>query len=56
MKTKRITIPINGNIDAIKLQLKAELGVEFSYTQLVDYLIKFYRKNNRPVTVWATQK
>lgn len=52
MKTKRITIPINGNIDAIKAQLKDELGVELGYAQLIDYLIKFYRKNTKPVTSW----
>ncbi len=56
MKTKRITIPINGNIDAIKAQLKDELGVELGYAQLIDYLIKFYRKNNKPVTSWVNQK
>ena len=55
MKTKRITIPINGNIDAIKAQLKDELGVELGYAQLIDYLIKFYRKNTKPVTSWQKQ-
>ena len=53
---KRITIPINGNIDSIRAQLKEELGVDMSYHQVVDYLIKFYRKNNKPVTTWANQK
>jgi hypothetical protein len=52
LNTKRITIPINGNIDAIKAQLKDELGVDLGYAQLIDYLIKFYRKNNKPVTTW----
>lgn len=52
MKTKRITIPVNGNIDAIKAQLKEELGVDLGYAQLIDYLIKFYRKHNKPATLW----
>ena len=52
LNTKRITIPINGNIDAIKAQLKEELGVDLGYAQLIDYLIKFYRKHNKPATLW----
>ena len=53
---KRITIPINGNLDAIRAQVKDELGVDMSYHQLVDFLIKFYRKHNKPATSWANQK
>lgn len=56
MKPKRITIPISGGLDSIKAQLKDELGVELGYAQLIDYLIKFYRKNNKPVTSWVNQK
>ena len=52
MTFKRITIPVSGNIDAIRAQLKDELGVELGYAQLIDYLIKFYRKNTKPVTLW----
>lgn len=48
MKTKRITIPISGNINAIKQQLQDEHGVEFSYAQVVDFLINFYRKRVQP--------
>lgn len=50
--TKRITIPIDGNLDAIRTQLREELGVDLSYHQLVDYLIKFYRKNAGPKSIW----
>jgi hypothetical protein len=50
MKTKRITLGISGNIEAIKKQLQEEHGVEYSYAQLVDFLINFYRKSNKPVT------
>lgn len=52
-RTKRITLTISGNIEAIKKQLQEEHGIEYSYAQLVDYLINFYRKNNKPVTAWS---
>jgi hypothetical protein len=51
MKPKRITIPISGGLDSIRAQLHEELGIEMSYHQVVDYLAKFYRKNNKPVTI-----
>ena len=50
MRTKRITLTISGNIEAIKRQLQEEHGIEYSYAQLVDYLINFYRKAQRPAT------
>jgi hypothetical protein len=49
---KRITLTITGNIEAIKKQLQDEYGVEFSYAQVVDLLINFYRKRNKPETSW----
>lgn len=50
---KRITLTISGNIEAIKKQLQEEHGIEYSYNQLVDYLINFYRKNGKkPNTEW----
>ena len=49
---KRITLTITGNIEAIKKQLQDEHGVEFSYAQVVDLLINFYRKRNKPETSW----
>jgi hypothetical protein len=49
-RTKRITLTISGNIEAIKRQLQEEHGVEYSYAQVVDLLINFYRKSNKPVT------
>ena len=52
MKTKRITLTINGNIEAIKKQLQEEHGIEYSYVQLVDYLINYYRKNKQVNTAW----
>lgn len=51
--TKRITIPISGNIEAVKRQLREEHGIEYSYAQLIDYLINFYRKAQQPKTGWA---
>jgi hypothetical protein len=49
-RTKRITLTISGNIEAIKRQLQEEHGVEYSYAQVVDLLINFYRKSHKPVT------
>lgn len=52
MKPKRITIPINGNLDAIKKQLQETHGVEYTYSQTIDYLINYYRKQQPPKTAW----
>ena len=49
-RTKRITVGISGNIEAIKKQLQEEHGIEYSYAQLIDYLINYYRKAQRPTT------
>lgn len=46
MSKKRITVNINDNIDAIRVQVERETGVVFSYVQLIDFLINFYRKNS----------
>lgn len=52
LRTKRITLGISGNIEAIKKQLQEEHGIEYSYAQLVDYLINFYRKHQTTKTSW----
>ena len=51
-RTKRITLGISGNIEAVKKQLQEEHGIEYSYAQLVDYLINFYRKHQTTKTSW----
>jgi hypothetical protein len=50
MKIKRITLGISGNIEAIKKQLQEEHGVEYSYAQVVNFLINFYRKQQKVTT------
>jgi hypothetical protein len=56
VKQKRITLGINGNIEAIKKQLQEEHGIEYSYAQLIDYLINYYRKQHQQVkTEWRKQ-
>ena len=53
MKFKRITLSINGNVEAIKKQLEEEHGIEYTYPQVLNYLINYYRKNNQqPKTQW----
>lgn len=50
--TKRITVPVDDHIDAIKQHLEEELGIAMSYAQVLQYLIKFYRKNKDVKSVW----
>ena len=53
VKEKRITLGISGNIEAIKKQLQEEHGIEYSYAQIIDYLINYYRKHyQQPKTEW----
>ena len=52
MRTKRITLSISDNIDAIKKQIEEEHGVEYSYNQVVNILIHYYRKSKKPQTSW----
>lgn len=52
---KRITIPVQGNIDAIKKQLQEKLGIELSYAQVIDFLIKHYRDSVQPTTTWRAK-
>ena len=49
---KRITIPVAGNIDAIRRELQEKMGIDLSYSQVVDYLIKHYRDSVKPGTTW----
>ena len=50
MSKKRITVNVSENVDAIRLQIERETGVVFSYVQLIDFLINFYRKNSVKTT------
>lgn len=54
MRTKRITMMVNPNIDAIKKQMEAEHGVELTYAQVLDMLTHFYRKHKKLETTWRT--
>jgi hypothetical protein len=52
---KRITIPITGNLDNIKIKIKEDQGIDMSYAQTVDFLIHFYKKHSgmtNPITQW----
>lgn len=49
---KRITIPVDDNIDAIKRQLEEDFGVSFTYVQVIGFLIKQYRKGKTVKTEW----
>lgn len=54
--TKRITMPIDGNIDSIKRTLQEKLGMQLSYHQVIDYLIKFYRDKQPIQTEYRREK
>ena len=56
MATKRITVPVNQNIDEVKAILLKTTGIRMSYIQVVNYLIHFYLKHTaEPVTQWRTK-
>ena len=56
-KAKRITIPVDANIETIREYLVDETGLRLTYTQLFDFLIKFYMKHaQEPRTKWAPLK
>jgi len=55
--SKRITLPISVKVDEIKNHLQEELGIEMTYSQVIDYLIHFYSsKTAQPKTQWRPIK
>lgn len=56
MKTKRITVNINANIEAIRKQLYEQHGVEYTWVQLIDFLINHYRKTTPIKSFYGAQK
>jgi hypothetical protein len=51
---KRITLPVDENIDRIREFIKEQTGVEMTYVQLFNHLIHFYMKHAaEPRTKWA---
>lgn len=57
MATKRITIPVDHTIDAVKDRLCADTGIRMSYIQIINYLIYFYLKHAaEPRTKWASSE
>jgi len=53
MKTKRVTIAVNSDIDIIRDKLLQDTGMKMSYIQVFNYLIHYYKKHSSlPVTVW----
>ena len=53
MKTKRVTIAINTDVDEIIARLTRDTGIKMSYVQVFNYLIHFYLKHSaEPKTAW----
>jgi hypothetical protein len=51
---KRITIPVDANIERIREFVKTQTGVEMTYVQIFNHLIHFYMKHAaEPRTKWA---
>jgi hypothetical protein len=51
---KRITIPVDSEIDNIKDFIKEQTGVEMTYVQIFNHLIHFYIAHAaEPRTKWA---
>jgi hypothetical protein len=50
MSTKRITVSVNAEtvekLRQLQAELKAVMGVDFSVSQAIDYLVAQYRKEN----------
>lgn len=54
---KRITIPVSKDIDAIRDRIKADTGIEMTYSQLFNFLIHFYmQRANEPKTKWRSME
>ena len=55
--SKRITLPITQNLNDVREQIKSDMGIELTYTQLIDFLIHFYlNKSGQPKTQWRPMK
>jgi hypothetical protein len=51
---KRITVPVDANIERIREFVKTQTGVEMTYVQIFNHLIHFYMKHAaEPRTKWA---
>ena len=54
IRSKRITIDIQEEIDAIREKIKEDTGVCMTYVQTFDFLIHFYMRHcNEPRTRWV---
>jgi len=57
MISKKITLPITQNLNDVREQIKSDMGIELTYTQLIDFLIHFYlNKSGQPKTQWRPIK
>jgi hypothetical protein len=51
---KRITIPVDANIERIREFVKEKTGVDMTYTQVFNHLIHFYIEHAaEPRTRWS---
>lgn len=50
--TRRITITVDAEIDAIRNRVFEDTGVFMTYRQLVDFLVTAYVKTTKPKTSW----
>ena len=56
MPTKRVTIPINIEVDVVRKLLSQDTGIQMSYAQIFNFLIHFYKQHSAiPKTAWVTK-
>jgi len=52
---KRITIPVNADIDRIRDRLATDTGITMTYAQVFNFLIHFYVvRANEPKSKWKS--
>lgn len=55
--SKRITIPITNDLEAIRKQIQEDMGIDLTYSQTINLLIHFYSsKKIQPLTQWRPIK
>lgn len=52
---KRVTIPIDFELEDFKLKLEGETGMRLSYSQAISYLVAYYNKTEKGKLLKAFQ-
>lgn len=52
VRKARITMSVDEDINKVRALVFEQTGVYMTYRQLVDYMVKFYFKNQKTETAW----